>query len=428
MENHELSLLNYYIPLGARYPDRTVNGRVVLGDRVPSPCPELYPRAIHLDGSNWIIKTNLIPWNLLNGIVSAGGKFWTYKFDPSEQQKLMSDAVESIKREIVEATERLNESLTRMDEKDVADPAVTFQERNKRLTQRKQIVKRLTELTKKLEKACKEYGIDLKQQLENARLFADGLTINNYSRAAAMATLTSLATGTQMEDAAKADEVSPGVLADYIEDNGGDATAARVAFRQITTTAQDVIHNAVETSPQQEVIEEDEDQGETSMPRQPVVEYEVTYARLSDGSWGVRSTREDVGVGHYVIAVRSTGQSQRVRITGLDRRFRNGVSLWTFASANPVPVSVPVPVPTQLQDADASPGEERAEPAATTSKPDVTTVTLVKGAWSVIYSINCKKATVTRAFQSETQETLEMSREEAQHHYRATEAQGYKKF
>lgn len=400
----QLSLLNYYIPAGAK---------------VASPCPVLYPRAIHLDGSNWIIKSSLIPWNTMNNIVEAGGRFWTYKFDASEQQNLMRDAIGSIQNEIAQAKIRLNKSLEGIEAKDAEDGEICgWKERQKRANDRRGAVKRLTELLKKLELASREYGINVQGGIQSARKLASDLTHANFSRAALVADLAQQAQhcggegAAGMAQAARLDEVPVAILADYVEVHGGNADAVR----QIVLNQGEVNGNGHLPAMMSVAEEEVETEEPVNLMRTDIV---ATYARLEDRSWGVRTTSANLAVGFVVTGRRSTGQTQLVRLTRMSRHFRkDGVTLWEFEG-----FSEPVK-PEQKEEESILPDAN--ESPVKVPKPEKVSSLLTKGAWWVSYEVEGDRAVVKRGFGAQTEEEFRRTRKEAQDHYAGSLAQGYK--
>ncbi len=400
----KLSLLNYYVPAAVA---------------APNPCPVLYPRAIHLDGSNWVIRRSQFPHVFFNNLIQTapGAKFWIFDFDPASNEEIMRAAVDSLKDQIKDARKRLDATLDRHDaaEAEGADAGGAAEKRQK---DRRGAVKRCQKLIKELEAACKLYGVDAGTGGLNARQVSDyaaAVSAANYDRTRIIAQLAEQTRGTEMERAAMADEVPVGVLADFVEDHGGDATKARIALGQLPTPC-----NGEEELAIQEADRKDSERAAAAkmarddrMAQLPTVN--ATWGR--DGRiWCVRT----VGAaqqGQTAVVRRSNGTEQTVVLGAMVRHFpRNNARLWSWAEA-PEPVAVPTPIPAV----------EAPKPVV---KPEVTTAFLVRQAgpveWKIEYRINCQRAVVVRYRNDEEQETMEMSRDEAKAHYAGTEASGYK--
>lgn len=401
--NEPLCGLNYWVRFGAGI----------------NPCPVLRRRALRLDGSNWLIHRSRFPHRAFAEMQQrAGGpdnmRYWINEFAPSAQEGLLEQAAFAMRLKLKELVADLSASIISANEK--LETAGTRKERERQEKNREAAVKRCKKALEELEEASVAYSLPTEGlAFSKVADYAAQLERSQYQQTEAIAALAAQVIGTEMEAAAIADDVPAGILADFVEDHGRDATAARIAIGQISPESEFLAIEKLAIS----MIEELGGLVPAALPAPPRQDeplVEVTYARLDDGTWGVRSTSSTIGVGHFVIAVRSSGQRQRVRITGLDRRYgRSGVSLWTFEPA-PEPK---LPEPTILPPAQPKPVEP---------KPEVTVSTLAnKGGWNITYRINCKVAVVERSYRGEPVETLTMSREQARHHYAAMQAQGYSK-
>jgi hypothetical protein len=386
----ELATLIYYIPSTAPTPNRL--------------CQRLYDIAIHWDGSTWLIYHDSIPYNLMHEIDQVGGKWSCRRYHPDEQAGLLKDAGDMVLAAIRRAVQSCHARLTTIDEKDAADggQAATYSERNKRSKDREKIRKELEEQLARLEKASKKYGIEqvVSGSMAEVRKFAARLGASEVDRAKAVAELTAKCVGTAMETAAKADEVPVGILADYVEDHGGDATAARVAIGQIEATATTTIGITPVVPPP---------------PAEPIT---CTFARLRDGSWGVR-TVVPASVGDLTWATRQRGGRQLVRLIEMSSRFAGGVRLWMFEE-----VEQPTPEPVIEQQIAQAELDNVPPPAA---KPEKVVTTLVSKnkQFTRRYEINCTKAVVILFQGNVEQERMTRTREEAKADYAAQLSQGW---
>lgn len=234
----EASMLYYRIPANHKI---MVRGKL---RTYPNPSARLYRFGFRVDGSVWVLNSDHLPHNLLDdfaeqqrrnprflwGIVPYSGKANATLIDMCRAQ---------IAREIEEAQERNAESLANMQathlealasaksarERELADNQFRYQETA--------LGKRAKKLLDDLTEAAKVFGLDpANLPIINARQQLQGLMALAKTRAHLYAQATQAVAETPMANAAQSSEVNPGILADYIEENGGDATALRDAFGQ----------------------------------------------------------------------------------------------------------------------------------------------------------------------------------------------------
>lgn len=388
----ELCKLNYWIRTGTMI----------------NPCPILYPRAGHLDGSHWVIKRSLFPHAAFARMqAEAGGvrnmRFWLDPVHPRARQATLEQAAYAMRLRLNEAVVGLNKSIATANEKiNAADAEGRYKDRDKQIAIRTNAVNRCRELLVNLEKVAKEYKLD-KTGMNHVGIFNYTVALENaqYQQTRDIAALADACIGTELEGAASRDEVPAAILADFVEERGGNVDAARIALGQVPQT-----------------------NGTPTPTPAPVAEQlvEVTFGRMSNNRWGVwvqsiHHPQRDM----EVIAVRGNGGRQRVRLTRLSRRSLDRTTeLWSFAAVD-------------------GPTEQPAAPAATTpppaapevvAPPQVTTAkltrTLANGVvWTLTYNINCTRATIVRSRNDEEVETMEMSREDARRHYAAQLETGY---
>lgn len=190
-----------------------------------NPSGILRHRALRFTKSNWIIYKSLFPWNAFNNLAAGGAKWGLFEMAPSANAELLRAAKDTLLTEIRSAKQRLAASLQLLDEK--AAKAVNWKDRKKVAKDRECTVKKLRDLVKQLEQACTTYGIDAEQPLKSALDVALATEQAGYTQAALIADLAALAAGTEMEAAASANDVPVGILADFVEERGGDVTAVR---------------------------------------------------------------------------------------------------------------------------------------------------------------------------------------------------------
>lgn len=190
-----------------------------------NPSGILRHRALRFTKSNWIIFKSLFPWNAFNDLAAGGAKWGLFEMAPSANVELLRAAKDTLIDELRKAKGRLADSLAALDAK--ATQAATRKEHIKIGKDRANAVDKLRDLVKQLEQACKTYGIDVTTHLTSARTVATATEQAGYTQAALIADLARQAVGTELEAAAATNEVPVGILADFVEERGGDATAVR---------------------------------------------------------------------------------------------------------------------------------------------------------------------------------------------------------
>lgn len=106
-ENRKWMLLNYDVREGT---DLSEFG-------VSNAHDYLISRAVWRSGSAWLIEESMVPWELGNRIIEAGGIWDVDPFDPSATIKLMNQAIASIRTQIRQQEERNLESQAAADRK-----------------------------------------------------------------------------------------------------------------------------------------------------------------------------------------------------------------------------------------------------------------------------------------------------------------------
>lgn len=190
--------------------------------------------AVRVNLSCWVIREGDIPYSLLHEMARGGASWHVVRFDASEGEKLVGMAVEAIKRDIRDAMRRANKSANSVASK-LAPSAVNPSETKRRYAERtRPIIRRLTRLLSDVQKAAARFGIDRATlSLTEAMAGVNALQAGMYERARAYAEAVEQARvlgDAAMANAAGADLVPAGILADDIDDHGGDASALRDAF------------------------------------------------------------------------------------------------------------------------------------------------------------------------------------------------------
>ncbi len=201
---------------------------------VPNPSRRLRPMAVRVNLSCWVIREGDIPYSLLHEMATGGATWHVVRFDASEGAKLVGMAVASLKRDIRDAMRRANQSVSAASRS--LDPtADNPTEAKRRYAERaRPIVRRLVKLLSDVQKAAERFGIDRATlSLTDAMAGVNSLQAGMLARARAYSeAIEQVRTlgDSAMANAAAADLVPAGILADDIDDRGGDASALREVF------------------------------------------------------------------------------------------------------------------------------------------------------------------------------------------------------
>jgi hypothetical protein len=181
-----------------------------------------------------VIREGDIPYALLHEMATGGATWHVVRFDASEGAKLVGMAVESLKRDIRDAMRRANRSVDAAGRSldPVADNPTDVKRRY--AERARPIIRRLTRLLSDMQKAAERFGIDraalsLTDAMAGVNSLQAGMLARARAYAEAVAQVRALGDGA-MANAAGADLVPAGILADDIDDRGGDASALRDAF------------------------------------------------------------------------------------------------------------------------------------------------------------------------------------------------------
>jgi len=153
--------------------------------------------------------------------------------DAGDGEKLVGMAVEAIKRDIRDAM-RANRSENAAGRKLDPTTANPSEEKRRYAARTRPIIRRLTRLLSDVQKAAARFGIERTTlSLTDAMAGVNALQAGMYERARAYAEAVEqvrVLGDSAMANAAGTDLVPAGVLADDIDERGGDASALRDAF------------------------------------------------------------------------------------------------------------------------------------------------------------------------------------------------------
>lgn len=201
---------------------------------VPNPSRRLRTVAVRVNLSCWVIREGDIPFALLNEMAAGGATWHVVRFDAGEGVKLVGMAVEAIRRDIRDAMRRANKSAEAAGRKLDASAGSPVEAKRVYAERVRPVVRRLNRLLADVSKAAERFGI-----APESISVGDALTAVNALQAGMLARARAYGAAVEqvralgdaaMAAAAAADLVPMGVLADDIDDRGGDASALRDTF------------------------------------------------------------------------------------------------------------------------------------------------------------------------------------------------------
>lgn len=200
---------------------------------VKNPSDRLRSMAVRVNLSCWVIREGDIPYMLLNDMAKGGATWHIVRFDAGESEKLIGMAREALIRDIRDALRRADHSANSAAQpieagENTADNRAALIERVRPL------VRRVNRLLADTRRVAERFGIDPASiSIDDAAASVRALQAGMYARARVYADAAAKVRelgDDAMANAAAADLVPAGILADDIDDRGGDATALREAF------------------------------------------------------------------------------------------------------------------------------------------------------------------------------------------------------
>lgn len=196
---------------------------------IPNPSRELRRVGFRANLSVWVIRNDLVPWNLLHSLTEGGAHWRLVKFDASESSQLLAMAIASLEIEVKNAVERNKRSMRAADAS-MSNPDMDKVKRYRMRTA--SALKRSEAMLADALECAVRYGVSLEDGVNRARIALEALSASAAARGLAYHQMALEAQGTLLGEAAQNSEVPAGVLADYLEEQGHDQLAARAAFAE----------------------------------------------------------------------------------------------------------------------------------------------------------------------------------------------------
>ena len=205
-----------------------------------NPSGFLYGRAIRLNLSCWVVAEGDIPYGLIDNLRRGGANAFVIPVDPRGAKVLMREMTDSLRKEIAAALVRCNRSAANVDAKiaDAANTSRSADEADEWVRKRADdVVERMGELLKNIESAAARFGIEtdgfrFDAVANTARNIRDAMMARAAVYAEAVRTARAAGIDPTVVNAAAADNLPAGVLADALREAGetGSADALGAAF------------------------------------------------------------------------------------------------------------------------------------------------------------------------------------------------------
>ena len=200
------------------------------------PCVRLRSIAIRLQLSGWVILEGNIPYNYLTYLTEKGCTWDVIKFDQGENKKLIQKAIQSTKNEIRATIKSARDSFQSSCQALNAEDMVPEDKAKRFDRQTKATIKRLKATLADLRKAASTFGIDdndlniveAYQQVNTVQAAVSAKAAEYTKAINQLAKLPGNHSG--MLSAARSDQVPAGILADYLDDSGGNGSRLRNLF------------------------------------------------------------------------------------------------------------------------------------------------------------------------------------------------------
>lgn len=206
--------------------------------QIQNPSVNLRRMCVRINLSCWLVKNGRIPFQVIEDLNRGIGVRWfvtpVFAGDVDSMLEFVRDNLQIELREHCERVTALLEAgpTTKQGRNPSTDPLdVTRWERNIRLAQT-----RVTKLIEDSEVACSEFGLDV--NFRKATGWLSRLTQRIVERTEAVQNAAyTLPTNDPIRAAALAQEVPDEILADYVQDNGGETEGEILA--EVTRSARD---------------------------------------------------------------------------------------------------------------------------------------------------------------------------------------------
>ncbi len=216
----------------------------------PNPSGRLYPIAVRLTESAWLMRTGDIPYALMAEMQDAGCTVEVNNFDKAESARLIRQAVGTLQKELADACERANEAMERATDCLAAqgtEANTRTPEEAERffLNRSKAIERRLATLQKQVTESATRFGIrpqaiNLTRLGETAQAVRTEMTERARLYKESQVALAALGTvdGTALATLAAQSQVPAEVMAGALEDAGNHeaAQALMAAFHPAEET------------------------------------------------------------------------------------------------------------------------------------------------------------------------------------------------
>lgn len=200
---------------------------------IANPTGWLLPIAVRINKSVWVIQEDDIPHRLLANLEREGATWYTLPFDVRAMGDITKLVVESLTKEIRDTVARSRQAIGGMMHALETSDAPITKALAKYRTQTNATVKKLGKTLQSLRSAARCFAVP-PERIGYAKAASSLGSLKTAVLAAGKAVLEAAAElegvepGSLMAKAARNGKVPPGILADYLQDQGRDATANKL--------------------------------------------------------------------------------------------------------------------------------------------------------------------------------------------------------
>lgn len=204
--------------------------------KVRNPSYRLRRIGVRINKSNWVLPTGSIPYKLLDDIVTrtnGAASYHTVEFKTSETPKLLAMAAAALRNELKEAILRMKAKKAAAD-KVAQDDMDDLKSLRRYLAEVREARSRVEKLAEDFASAASAFGFELSRAtVAQLRTEINAISLAAHNKAKVYVKMVEKAKGLgeYVYSVAKIDGIPPLILADYLEENGEDASAARRVFK-----------------------------------------------------------------------------------------------------------------------------------------------------------------------------------------------------
>ena len=209
-----------------------------LSNEIPNPSPRLRRLGVRINLSCWVIPQDMIPWPYLDELKRKGADWKLARFDAGDIDNLRSIIQSALKEQVKEIADSCRKTIKRLDQRlhdkcrDAENANENYKARSKYISETKAAIKRAKKMLADIEQAAGNFGVKSQPggHLKRVREVIGGLEMSAKARARIYTDMARGVADPTLSKAAEEGVLPPEVLADIIEEQGGNAESLRLAF------------------------------------------------------------------------------------------------------------------------------------------------------------------------------------------------------